>query len=68
MNDAQRARLATLRDRYGERGMDVHGLEGDDDVLHVIVYGRITGAEITVHTIALDGHVEEDVDPGTASP
>ena len=59
MNDAQRAALATLRKRYSQRGMDVHGYDGDDDALHVIVYGRITGAEVTVHTIALDGHTEE---------
>ena len=59
MNDAQRAALATLRKRYSQRGMDVHGYDGDDNALHVIVYGRITGAEVTVHTIALDGHTEE---------
>jgi hypothetical protein len=68
MNDAQRARLAALRDRYRERGMDVHGFDGDDNLLHVVVYGRITGAEVAVHTIALDGHVDEDAPPGSASP
>jgi len=68
MNDAQRARLASLRDRYGERGMDVHGFEGGDNQLHVIVYGRITGAEVAVHTIALDGHVTEDEESESASP
>ena len=60
MNDAQRACLATLRDRYRERGMDVYGFDGDDDTLRVIVYARITGAEIAVHRIALDGQVEEE--------
>jgi hypothetical protein len=68
MNDAQRARLATLRDRYGERGMDVHGFEGDNNMLHVIVYGRITGAEIAVHTIALDGHMDAEAQSDSASP
>jgi hypothetical protein len=63
MNDAQRARLAALRDRYRERGMDVHGFDGDDNLLHVVVYGRITGAEVTVHTIALDGHLDEEAEP-----
>jgi hypothetical protein len=67
MNDAQRARLASLRDRYGERGMDVHGFDADDNKLHVIVYGRITGAEIAVHTIALDGHMIEDEQSESAS-
>ena len=68
MNDAQRARLATLRNRYGKRGMDVHGFDGDDNLLHVIVYGRITGAEVAVHTIALDGHLDEEGEPDSASP
>jgi hypothetical protein len=68
MNEAQRARLPTLRDRYGERGMDVHGLDGDDNLLHVIVYGRITGAEIAVHTIALDGHIDEEAPSDSTSP
>jgi len=68
MNDAQRARLASLRDRYGERGMDVHGFDGGDNKIHVIVYGRITGAEVAVHTITLDGHVTEDDQPESASP
>ena len=69
MNDAQRARLAALRDRYRERGMDVHGFDGDDDLLHVVVYGRITGAEVAVHSIALDGHVDDDdAQPDSASP
>jgi hypothetical protein len=63
MNEAQRARLATLRDRYRERGMDVHGFDGDDNLLHVVVYGRITGAEVAVHTIALDGVIAEDQQP-----
>jgi hypothetical protein len=68
MNDAQRARLANLRERYRERGMDVHGFEGNDDVLHVVVYGRITGAEVAVHTIAFDGRVTEEAssDPRAA--
>ena len=60
--------MAALRDRYRERGMDVHGFDGDDNLLHVVVYGRITGAEVTVHTIALDGHLDEDAEPGSASP
>jgi hypothetical protein len=64
MNDAQRARLADLRNEYRERGMDVHGFEDDDNVLHVVVYGRITGAEVAVHTIAFDGRVTEDEEPG----
>ena len=68
MNQAQRARLATLRDRYRARGMDVHGFDGDDNLLHVIVYGRITGAEIAVHTIALDGHMDEEAPSDSASP
>jgi hypothetical protein len=67
MNDAQRARLAALRDRYGVRGMDVHGFDGDNNLLHVVVYGRITGAEIAVHTIALDGHVDEEAQADSAS-
>ena len=68
MNDAQRARLATLRDRYRERGTDVHGFDGGDNLLHVVVYGRITGAEIAVHTIALDGHVDQEAPVDSASP
>jgi limonene-1,2-epoxide hydrolase len=68
MNDAQRARLATLRDRYSERGMDVHGFDGDDNLLHVIVYGRITGAEIEVHTIALDGQLDVEARADSVSP
>ena len=68
MNDLQRARLAALRDRYRERGMDVHGFDGDDNLIHVIVYGRITGAETAVHTIALDGHLDEEAEPDSASP
>ena len=68
MNDAQRVRFAALRDRYRERGMDVYGFDRDDNQLHVVVYGRITGAEIAVHTIALDGHMEEEADVGSASP
>jgi hypothetical protein len=68
MNEVQRARLAALRDRYRERGMDVHGFDGDDNLLHVVVYGRITGAEVAVHTIALDGHIDEDEPPDSASP
>ena len=68
MNELQRARLAALRDRYRERGMDVHGFDGDDNLLHVVVYGRITGAEVAVHTIALDGHIDEDEQPDSASP
>jgi hypothetical protein len=68
MDDAQRARLATLRDRYRERGMDVHGFDAGDNLPHVIVYGRITGAEIAVHTIALDGHVDEEAPLASASP
>jgi hypothetical protein len=67
MNDAQRARLAALRDGYRERGMDVHGFDGDDNLLHVVVYGRITGAEVAVHTIALDGHLDDDAQAGSAS-
>jgi hypothetical protein len=66
MNDAQRAQLAALRDRYRERGMDVHGFDEDDSLL--LVYGRITGAEIAVHTVALDGHMDEDAQPDSASP
>ena len=68
MNDAQRLRMAALRDRYRERGMDVHGFDGDDNLLHVIVYGRITGAEVAVHTIALDGHLDEEASPDSAAP
>jgi hypothetical protein len=68
MNEAQRARIATLRDRYGERGMDVHGFDGDDNLLHVVVYGRITGAEIAVHSIALDGRMDEEAPPDSGSP
>ena len=68
MNEAQRARLATLRDRYGERGMDVYGFDRDDNLLHVVVYGRITGAEVAVHTIALDGHMDEEAPSDSASP
>jgi len=60
--------MAALRDRYRERGMDVHGFDGDDNLLHVVVYGRITGAEVTVHTIALDGHLDQDAEPDAASP
>ena len=45
MNDAQRARLASLRD-----------------------YGRITGAEVAVHTITPDGHVTEEEQPDPAPP
>lgn len=67
MNDAQRAGLATLRSRYGERGVDVHGFEGKDDAIHVIVYGRITGAEIAVHTIALDGRIDDEAPPGATT-
>jgi hypothetical protein len=68
MNEAQQARLAVLRDRYSQRGMDVHGFDGDDNMLHVIVYGRITGAEIATHTIAPDGHVDEEAQSDSASP
>jgi hypothetical protein len=68
MNDAQRVRFAALRDRYRERGMDVYGFDRDDNQLHVVVYGRITGAEVAVHTIALDGHMDEEADPDSASP
>jgi hypothetical protein len=68
MNDVQRARLAALRDRYRERGMDVHGFDGDDNLLHVVVYGRITGAEVAVHTIALDGHIERTSSPTRPHP
>jgi hypothetical protein len=68
MNETQRACLATLRERYGKRGMDVHDFDGDDNLIHVVVYGRITGAEVTVHTIALDGHLDEDAEPDSASP
>ena len=67
MNEAQRAALAALRNRYSERGMDVHGFEGDDHAMHVIVYGRITGAEVAVHTIALDGHLDEEARPAPTS-
>jgi hypothetical protein len=37
-------------------------------VLHVVVYGRITGAEVAVHTIAFDGRVTEEAssDPRAA--
>ena len=48
--------------------MDVHGFDGDDNLLHVIVYGRITGAEVAVHTIALDGHLDEEASPDSAAP
>jgi len=68
MNDAQRTHMAALRDRYRQRGMDVHGFDGEDNLLHVVVYGRITGAEIAVHTIALDGHMGEEAQPDSASP
>lgn len=57
-----------LRDRYRERGMDVHGFDGDDDLLHVVVYGRITGAEVAVHTVSLDGEMAEDAQADPASP
>ena len=67
MNEAQRARLATLRDRYGERGMDVYGFDRDDNLLHVVVYGRITGAEVAVHTIALDGRIHDEAAPDTTT-
>ena len=67
MNDAQRTRLATLRDHYRPRGMDVHGFDGDDDLLHVVVYGRITGAEIEAHTIAPDGSMDDEPRPDAAS-
>jgi hypothetical protein len=60
MNETQRACLATLRERYGKRGMDVHDFAGDDNLLHVVVYGRITGAEVEVHTIALDGQMDAE--------
>ena len=60
MNDAQRATLAALRKDYEGRGVDVHGFDGEDDVVQVIVFGRITGAEIRVHRIAPDGRVSED--------
>jgi hypothetical protein len=68
MNEAQRARLATLRDRYGARVMHVHGVDGDNNLLHVIDYGCITGAEIAVHTIALDGQMNEEAPSDSASP
>ena len=68
MNDAQRAALATLRNRYADRGVDIHGFDGERDVMHVIVYGRITGAEVAVHTIALDGHVDEEEHARSTSP
>ena len=60
MNDTQRACLATLREQYSKRGMDVHDFDGDDNLLHVVVYGRITGAEVEVHTIALDGQMDAE--------
>ena len=60
MNETQRACLATLRERYGKRGMDVHDFDGDDNLLHVVVYGRITGAEVEVHTIALNGQMDAE--------
>jgi hypothetical protein len=34
----------------------------------VIVYGRITGAEVAVHTIARDGHLDEEAGLDSASP
>jgi hypothetical protein len=68
INGAQRARLEALRDRDGERRMDVRGFDGDDDLLHVIVYGRTTGAELAVHMIALDGQLGEEGEPDSASP
>jgi len=68
MNDAQQAALATLRARYGQRGVDIHGFEREGNVMHVIVYGRITGAEVAVHTIALDGHIVDEAAPGTSTP
>jgi hypothetical protein len=67
MNDAQRAALATLRTRYGQRGVDIHGFEREDNTMHVIVYGRITGAEVAVHTIALDGRIHDEAAPDTTT-
>lgn len=63
MNDTQRARLATMRELYRKRGMDVHGFEQDDNLVHVVIYGRITGAEVEVHTIALDGRLDAEGTP-----
>ncbi len=47
---------------------DIVAFDGDDNLLHVVVYGRITGAEIAVHTIALDGHVDEQAQSDPAPP
>ena len=41
--------------------MDVHGFDGEGDVVQVIVYGRITGAEIRVHLIGPDGRLDESL-------
>lgn len=60
MNDTQRTRLATMRELYRQRGMDVHGFEQDDSLVHMVIYGRITGAEVEVHTIALDGQLDAE--------
>jgi hypothetical protein len=60
MNEAQQAALAVLRTRYAQRGVDLHGFEGEDSAMRVAVYGRITGAEVAVHTIALDGHIDDE--------
>jgi hypothetical protein len=57
MYDAQRARLATLRDGYHNVAWTSTASTGGDNLLHVVVYGRLTGAEVAVHTIALDGHL-----------
>ena len=59
MNDAQRASLAALQKDYEGRGVDVHGFDGQDDLVQVIVYGRITGAEIREHLIGPDGRLDE---------
>jgi hypothetical protein len=68
MNDAQRAALANLQTRYAHRGVDVHPFEGQDNTMHVIVYGRITGAEVAVHAIALDGHIDDEATPDPTTP
>ena len=47
--------------------MDVHGFDREDNLLHVVVYGRITGAEIEVHTIALDGRMDDGAESESAS-
>ena len=66
MNDAQRASLAALQKDYEGRGVDVHGFDGEGDVVQVIVYGRITGAEIRVHLIGPDGR--DETTPAPRSP